>query len=256
MSMFEKSGVEVDEDYRRSHLARGGSYDATLAAAPFDAYMARLESRHLRVIVPALFPSVPPRYIDFACGTGRITEVVAPLCGEAVGVDLSADMLQQARRKCPTVRFVQADLTQTEADLGSFDLATAFRFFGNAQHGLRMAALKALHRLLRPGGYLVINSHRNPLAVSALLHAATGGGTGGMDLNYFKLRSMLRRSGFEVKRVIPIGVWMCRSKLLGMEHSPARTERMEHRFRFPALAALAPDVVVVARKVSATAPIG
>jgi SAM-dependent methyltransferase len=256
MTMFEKSGVGADEDYRLSHLSRGGTYDATLAAAPFDAYMARFEGQHLRRIIPTLFPSAPPRYVDFACGTGRITEVVAPMCAEAVGVDVSPEMLQQARRKCPTVRFVQADLTtQTDLDLGSFDLVTAFRFFGNAQQSLRMAALSAIHRLLRLGGCLVLNSHRNPHAVAALLHAATGGGSGGMDLNYLKLRSMLRRFGFEVEQAIPVGVWMYRSKLLTVEHRPERAERLEQRFRFPALAPVAPDVVVVARKIRAAAPI-
>ena len=256
MTMFEKSGVEADEDYRLSHLSRGGTYDATLAAAPFDAYMARFESQHLRRIIPALFPSAAPRYVDFACGTGRITEVVAPLCAEAVGVDVSPEMLQQARRKCPTVRFVQADLTtQTDLDLGRFDLVTAFRFFGNAQQSLRVAAMNAINRLLRVGGCLVINSHRNPHAVAALLLAATGGGTGGMDLSYFKLRSLLRRFGFEMEQVIPVGVWMYRSKLLGMEHPPERAERLEQRFRFPALAPVAPDVIVVARKIRAAAPI-
>ena len=246
----EKTEVEADEDYRLSHLSRGGTYDATLAAAPFDAYMARAESRHLRRIVPTLFPSAPPRYLDFACGTGRITAAVAPLCAEATGVDISHDMLEQARRKCPTVRFMHADLTRSDVDLGSFDLVTAFRFFGNAQQSLRVAALDAIHRVLRPNGYLVINSHRNPHSLSALLHAATGG-DGDMDLHYFKLRSLLRHCGFEVQQVLPIGAWMYRSKLLLTEHEPARSERLERWFRFAMFAPIAPDAVVVARRIGA-----
>jgi hypothetical protein len=49
---------------------------------------------------------------------------------------------------------------------------------------------------------------------------------------------------------------MYRSKLLGTEHPTAHAERMEHRFRHPALALLAPDAVVVARKMGAPDPVG
>jgi ubiquinone/menaquinone biosynthesis C-methylase UbiE len=242
---------EVDEvDYRRSHMESGDHYDAVLAAAPFDAYMADLEARFLRRAVPALFPSAPPRHLDFACGTGRVTEVVAPLCAQTVGVDVSSTMLEQARRKCPAVRFVQADLTQGDAGLGSFDLATAFRFFGNAQDELRRDVLQALHRALRPEGVLILDSHRNPHSLAALMHAATGGRQE-MDLHYFKLRRLLRRHGFEIRQVLPIGVWLYRSKLLNTVHDDARAQRWERRFAAPVYAPIAPDVVVVAAKSAA-----
>ena len=249
MTKYQESGAGSEEDYRLSHLQRGGRYDATLAAAPFDAYMARFESAYLRDIVPALFPEARPRCLDFACGTGRITEVIAPLAAEAVGVDISDSMLEQARRKCPTVRFVHADLTQSDIDLGRFDLVTSFRFFGNAQDDLRRAVLRTMHRILRPGGHLIINSHRNPHALASLLHGLTGGGRSGMDLHYFKLKALLRECGFEIVQVKPIGAWMYRFKLQGTTPDAARAKRLEHRFGHAAWAPLAPDALVVARKV-------
>ena len=248
MTKHDESGVGSGPDYRLSHLERGGRYDATLAAAPFDAHMARVEGEYLRSLVPRLFPSAPPRYLDFACGTGRITEVVAPMAAEAVGVDISDSMLEQARRKCPSVRFVHADLTQADVDVGSFDLVTSFRFFGNAQDALRRSVLRTLHRVLRPGGCLVINSHRNPHSIASLLHALTGGSPSGMDLHYFKLKSLLRDCGFEIVQVRPIAVWMYRLKLQGTTHDAARADRLERRFGHAAFAPLAPDALVVARK--------
>jgi ubiquinone/menaquinone biosynthesis C-methylase UbiE len=245
----ENAASGAADDYRLSHLGRGGTYDAVLAGSPFDAYMDRCESRHLRQIIPALFPSRRPRGLDFACGTGRITEVVAPLYEEAVGVDISPAMLEQARRKCPTVKFVHADVTQTPLDEGSFDLATAFRFFGNAQDELRIAALNAIHGMLRPDAYLIINSHRNPHAIATLLHRITGGSTD-MDLHYFKLRSLLHRCGFRIQRVIPIGAWMYRFKLQCDERDPAQAERLERRFGSAMLAPIAPDMLVVAKRVT------
>ena len=39
------------EDYRQSHLQRGGTYDANLAKYPFDAYMAETERAYLVDVV-------------------------------------------------------------------------------------------------------------------------------------------------------------------------------------------------------------
>ena len=239
------------DDYRHSHLQRGVTYDAALAADPFDTYMAQLERAYLLEVIPSLFPVTRPRYLDFACGTGRITEAVAPLCAEAVGVDVSPSMLAEARGKCPSVKFVESDLTKSQLDLGSFDLVTSFRFFGNAQQDLRVAVLRALHRLLRPNGYLIINSHRNPQSVAALLHAVTGGGNQGMDLNYFKLKRLLGACGFEVVRSRPVGVWMYRYKLMqGTGGEATRFQRRESIFQHPIFTPFAPDAVLVARKVN------
>ncbi|CAN5730730.1 hypothetical protein BH11PSE8_BH11PSE8_06320 [soil metagenome] len=245
-----ETDVDSATDYRLSHLQRGGSYDATLAAGPFDAYMAQREQVLLREIVPALFPADKPRYLDFACGTGRITGAVAPMCAEANGVDISPSMLGQARQKFPTVNFVHADLTQGSVDLGTFDLITSFRFFGNAQQDLRVAVLRTLHRLLRPAGRLVINSHRNPHSLAQLFNTLTGGPESGMDLTYFKLKSLLRECGFEIESIRPIAAWMYRFKLQTTTPDPDKAARLEQTFGSSLFATIAPDAIVVVRKIA------
>jgi len=240
-----------DDDYRKSHQQRGGTYDATLAASPFDAYMAQLERQYLREIVPSLFPHKKPRYLDFACGTGRITETVSPLCAEAIGVDISASMLAEARSKCPSVKFIETDLTKSKIDLGTFDLATSFRFFGNAQQDLRIAVLQALHRALGPKAYLIINSHRNPRSLAMLFNAVTGGGDQGMDLHFPKLKRLLHSCGFEIVQSRPIGFWMYRHKLMEFADAESpRDQRRESMFKSMIFTPFAPDAVVVARKLS------
>ena len=95
------ANLEEQGDYRDSHASRGDSYDARLAGQPFDAYMARWEAWWLPRLVARLHPDGVPRYLDFACGTGRITGIVAPLARESVGVDVSESMLSRARAKIP-----------------------------------------------------------------------------------------------------------------------------------------------------------
>lgn len=238
-----------EPDYRRSHLEKGGSYDAQLATNAFDAYMSAWERRHIPTIVRRFFPAGPQRYLDFACGTGRITEQIAPLSRQSTGVDISPTMIEEARRKCPATRFHLGDITSEDPDLGSFDLVSSFRFFGNAQPELREAALRAITKRLDSGGCLLINSHRNPDALYVRLQRLTGGDSGGMDLTLPRLRELLGRHGLEVTHLQPIGAWMYRWRIMETTRpDEPRALRGEAWFGSPLFAAIAPDVIVVARK--------
>jgi SAM-dependent methyltransferase len=235
-------------DYRTSHLERGEIYDATLSASPFDAYMADWEAHHLVRIVRELFPDGVGSYLDFACGTGRITATVAPFSRSSVAVDVSPSMLELARSKVPSVSFHLCDLTKDDVDLGTFDLVTSFRFLGNAQDELRESALAAIVKRMSPGAFLIVDSHRNPHALYELLHRITGGAGHGMDLHLGKLRRLMERHALKIRRLQPIGAWMYRSKLLGGFHADDPTAvANERRYGSRHFAAIAPDLIVVAQ---------
>lgn len=234
-------------DYRQTHLDKGDVYDATIASLPWDAYMARWEAAYLREVVPALTRGAG-RYLDFACGTGRITETVAPLVSETVGVDLSESMLTEARRKIPGAQFVHADLTSEDVDIGHFDLATSFRFLGNAGPELRRAALGAIGERLRRDGFLIVNNHRNPHAIGTLF-AKLGGSRHDLDLTHALLVRLLEDAGFRITHVRPIGFWVVRARYKQTEIlESARATNAERLFQHRAWARWAPDCIIVAQK--------
>lgn len=242
------------DDYRKSHLERGQDYDATLGESAFDDYMARVEAQRLEHVLTRVLPQKARRYLDFACGTGRVTRQVEEHVGESVGVDISASMLAEARRKCTRSTFHEADLTREPLALGRFDLVTSFRFFGNAQDELRVSALRALNGLLEDGGYLIINNHRNPNALQARLHRLTGG-EHGMDLTPKKLRRMLREAGFEIVWRTAIGFWIWRSALAqeGLRSVTPQALR-ERMFSGSFWTRWSIDSILVARKTSSLPP--
>lgn len=234
-------------DYRRSHLAKGADYDEALATSPFDAYMHQHEQQVLRRILATRFPDGIDRYIDFACGTGRITAVVEPFAREPYGIDVSETMIGEAQRKCPRTSFVLADITRSQVAIPPAHLVTAFRFLGNAQPELGLAALRALAPLVRPDGYLVVNNHRNPLSMHNLLLRALG--TPCLELTYGHLSSMLRAAGFEIVESHAIGLWVVANRL--HRRAVLRGEdgsRVERLSAFPGAARFAPDAIIVARR--------
>ena len=237
------------EDYRDSHRGRGPTYDRTIFSTPLDAYADKWEAYHLSHVLAKLHPERIPRYLDFACGTGRITQRVEGLSQESYGVDISESMLAVARNKCQRTKFVCVDLTREDPDLGLFDVVTSFRFFGNAQDELRAAALSAISRRMRPGGHLIINNHRNPRSLMALVRRMATG-LHEMDLPHTKLKSLLAVHGFDIVQRHPIGFWIIRAKLTAAHWLESTfADKAERVFQHSVFASVAPDSLLVARKV-------
>ncbi|HET9948313.1 MAG TPA: class I SAM-dependent methyltransferase [Longimicrobiales bacterium] len=235
--------------YRTSHAAKGAYYDQGPNMGPWDRFLHERHAEILRDLVRRLFPSRIRRYMDFACGTGRITQHVGAYAEDVVGVDISASMLRTAREKMPALTWLQADLTREDPDLGTFDLVTAFRFFGNAEQDLRERAVRAIARRQEPGSVLIVNNHRNPNAVAARL-ARLRGQPDGMDLTHRKFIRLLEAAGYRIEQVVPIGVWAWRASVKDRAgEKPARYAQQERRWSAPWLAPIAPDCVLLAERV-------
>jgi trans-aconitate methyltransferase len=103
-------------------------------------------------VVELLAPQSGERILDLGCGTGHLTAQIAAAGAEVVGVDKSADMLEEARKNYPALRFEQADATD-------FSFAEPFdAVFSNAVlHWIREPerAIACISRALKPGGRFV-----------------------------------------------------------------------------------------------------
>jgi SAM-dependent methyltransferase len=150
------------EHYQRAG-ASGTGYDRSLAN-PFELAIFELEQRHLRDLFGRLRGSDPDtRYLDFACGTGRILLVFRDLIRDKVGMDTSAGQLEIAGQKVPDAVLVHGNLV-TEPDLlgdRRFDLITSFRLLLNLEPENRVPILRALRGRLAPGGHLIVDNHMN-----------------------------------------------------------------------------------------------
>jgi SAM-dependent methyltransferase len=100
------------------------------------------------------------RVVDLGCGSGRTTLELAARVGpggEAVGVDISAEMLARARERAVragagNVEFVHADVQVHDLGEGRFD--AAYSRFGVMFFADPVAAFANVRRALRPGGAL------------------------------------------------------------------------------------------------------
>jgi SAM-dependent methyltransferase len=208
-------------------LARG--YDASLAGSTLFAADQAFAERHF---------DRPGRLIDLGCGTGRLLIHFARRGYWVLGVDLSDEMLQVAGEKAAaaglTVHRLKANLVELDGlREQSFDYAaclfSTLGMVGGADN--RRRVIRHAHRLLRPGGRLVLHVHnrwfnawdpqgRRWLArngVGALLGREEAGqrvmpvhqGVAGLALHLFTRREagrLLRETGFGVREVQAVGL--------------------------------------------------
>lgn len=199
------------------HEAR--SYDARLSDTPLLRADLDFVRRHCRP---------PGRLIDLGCGTGRLALAMARDGHKVVAVDLSPAMLrvlgENAAAAGLPIERAQANLVDLScfAD-GSFDHAAClFSTLGLiAGQGNRRNFLRHVHRLLRPGGTLVVHVHnrwhllRTRHGRRMLLGNLGGGdfvmppreGVGPLPMHLFTRREIarcLREAGFRIVEILPV----------------------------------------------------
>jgi trans-aconitate methyltransferase len=108
--------------------------------------------QHGKGLLELLAPTAGERILDLGCGTGQLTAEIAAAGAEVAGIDSSADMVAQARRNFPHLRF---DI----GDARAFAVEAPFDgVFSNAVlHWVKpaAAAVERVWRALKPGGRFV-----------------------------------------------------------------------------------------------------
>ena len=146
-----------DKDQASEEFARWSeSYDRCILQWLLFGPSHRVLIRRIRTVAG----DRPCRILDVGCGTGQFASRVKRALPHARvwGVDLVADMLEKGRPRwrhhAGDVLPVQGDSERLPFASGSFDFVTCANSFHHYPHQDR--AVAEMHRVLRPGGRLLI----------------------------------------------------------------------------------------------------
>jgi SAM-dependent methyltransferase len=99
----------------------------------------------------------PRRCLDIGCNSGAISEEILAVCRELVGVDRSAPLIAEARRRLPQAEFIVADGRALPFANESFDLVTAFYSLNACPKGEWRAMLDEMLRVVSRQGVGLVN---------------------------------------------------------------------------------------------------
>lgn len=154
------NGAEQDERRLKSVLARRRSKSEAFfasASGQWDHLRAELfgDRFHLHALLALIDPALTVG--DLGCGTGQITELVAPHVAKVIAVDGSTDMVQAARKRLKGVSHVdirRGDMEALPIDDGQLDAAIVALVLHHVPEPAR--ALAEVGRVLKCGGRVLV----------------------------------------------------------------------------------------------------
>jgi 2-polyprenyl-3-methyl-5-hydroxy-6-metoxy-1,4-benzoquinol methylase len=138
-----------------------------------------------------------PKICDLGCGAGWGTNIFG-MFGPATGIDLSD--VSVAQERYPHCEFLSVNLSEWEPPECAFDVVVSQEVIEHIEWAGQVKYLKLAHRLLKAGGHLVLTTPNKPT-----MNAISGGGRSWSNqplenwLNASELKTLLKRSGFEIK---------------------------------------------------------
>jgi len=162
--------------------------------------------RHLRPIERLAGPGRGRRLLDVGCHIGVFLEIAQAHGWEAWGVEPSRWAVEIARAR--GLRVVEGTLREAAFPAGWFAVVTMWDVIEHLSDPL--GELREIHRVLQPGGWLVIHTMDIESPFARLL-GARWPWLMEMHLYYFSrrtLRRMLERAGFQVQRIATEGRYL------------------------------------------------
>jgi SAM-dependent methyltransferase len=185
------------EDYQRSYDLVADEYVRRI----FDELQHKPLDRQLLDRFAASVRDVGP-VCDMGCGPGHVARYLHERGVQVCGVDLAPAMVEKASRMTPGIEFRQGDMLALDAADGTWEGITAFYSIIHIPRGDLPQALRELHRVLRPGGVLLVAFHIGDETVHL---EEWWGHKVCVDFFFFRSDEMaqhLRNAGFEIEEII------------------------------------------------------
>ena len=128
-------------------------------AVSYAALSERTAGSRMDPMIEALKPLPTDRVLDVGCGSGHFAISIAPLVAHVTGVDLTPEMLGQARAVqtragLANIEWKQADSADLPIDDASFDIVTSRAMLHHAADP--QATLAEMRRVCAPGGRIAV----------------------------------------------------------------------------------------------------
>jgi ubiquinone/menaquinone biosynthesis C-methylase UbiE len=139
---------------------------------------------------------------DLGCGPGHVARYLHEQGVSVIGLDLSAEMIEQARHLNPSIVFRQGNMLALDVEEGVWSGIAAFYSIIHVSRTEIAAALAEMKRVLCPGGLLLLAFHIGEETVHL---DEWWGKPVSVSFHFFRPEEMtdsIRAAGFEVEEIL------------------------------------------------------
>jgi len=147
----------------------------------------------------------PGDICDMGCGPGQVARYLRDAGAAVFGLDISARMIEEARRRNPDIRFQQGDMMALDLTDNQLAGIAAFYAIVNFPRESLPPIFKQMYRVLLPGGLLLLAFHVGDEVVRP---EDLWGLRVTMDWFFFRsdeIVRLLQAAGFAIEEVIERG---------------------------------------------------
>jgi len=148
-TVFAETLLDASELLQRKHYDR--------IAQDYEAHYGDSSSREYRrrFIYEPMFAGMSLdgcRVLDAMCGSGHTTQYLLSRGARVTGLDISAEEISRFRSRCPDAQGICRSLLNSKLEPESFDCVAVVGGLHHLHPHLD-AAIREIHRVLKPGGY-------------------------------------------------------------------------------------------------------
>lgn len=139
---------------------------------------------------------------DLGCGPGQIARYLRECGAQVCGMDLSEEMVAQARRLNPGIEFNQGDMRNLTVKNNSWAGIAAFYAIVNLGPGDVLRAMREMQRVLIPDGRVLLSFHIGDDTSQVEDFWDSGAA---LEFHFFRVKTVagwLREAGFEIEEII------------------------------------------------------
>jgi ubiquinone/menaquinone biosynthesis C-methylase UbiE len=144
----------------------------------------------------------PGDLCDMGCGPGQVARYLRDAGATVFGIDLSPQMLRQARKLNPDISFREGNMLALDLNDGSLAGIAAFYAIVNIPQSSLQFVFREMERVLKPGGLLLLAFHTGD---QVLHEAELWGQPIAMDFFLFPISSIrhcVETAGLTIEEII------------------------------------------------------
>ena len=155
-----------------------------------------------RQLLDRVAASIAGPVCDLGCGPGHVARYLRERGVDVCGIDLSSEMIGQARRLNPGIEFAQGNMLSLDVADEAWGGIVAFYSIIHVPRAEVVTALSEMKRVLRPEGLLLLSFH---IGDETLHVEDLWGEKVSLDFAFFRpddMEGYLKSAGFRVEEII------------------------------------------------------